>query len=89
MDERRATGTARNFGEAGEGFGWIAGDMQTQAKSAAKRMERAAEDFYGQTADAAKIVPDIVRATIEERPYTAVAVAFALGWFYGRTHRPF
>ena len=31
---------------------------------------------------------DIVRHTIEDRPYTAVAIALALGWLFGRTHRP-
>jgi precorrin-2 dehydrogenase/sirohydrochlorin ferrochelatase len=28
------------------------------------------------------------RLTIEERPYTAVAIALGLGWLFGRTHRP-
>jgi hypothetical protein len=30
-----------------------------------------------------------VRDTIESQPYTAVIVAFGLGWLWGRMHRPF
>jgi ElaB/YqjD/DUF883 family membrane-anchored ribosome-binding protein len=26
---------------------------------------------------------------IEHQPYTAVAVAFGIGWLFGRRHRPF
>jgi hypothetical protein len=31
---------------------------------------------------------DMVRHTIENRPYTAVAIALGIGWLFGRTHRP-
>ena len=76
MDEHRATGTAKNLGgKIEEGIGRIAGDMQTQAKGQAKQMQGAAEDLYGQAKDAAGSITDIVRSTIEERPYTAVAIA--------------
>ena len=69
--------------------GRIAGDMQTQAKGQAKQMRGPAEDLYsGQAKDAAGSITDIVRSTIEERPYTAVAIALGLGWLFGRTHRP-
>jgi uncharacterized protein YjbJ (UPF0337 family) len=89
MDEHRATGTAKNLGgKIEEGIGRIAGDMQTQAKGQTKQMQGAAEDLYGQAKDAGSIT-DIVRSTIEERPYTAVAIALGLGWLFGRTHRPF
>jgi ElaB/YqjD/DUF883 family membrane-anchored ribosome-binding protein len=27
--------------------------------------------------------------TIEHQPYTAVAIAFGIGWLFGRRHRPF
>jgi ElaB/YqjD/DUF883 family membrane-anchored ribosome-binding protein len=27
--------------------------------------------------------------TIEHQPYTAIAIAFGIGWFFGRLHRPF
>lgn len=29
-----------------------------------------------------------LRTMIEEQPYTAIAIALALGWLLGRTHRP-
>ena len=31
---------------------------------------------------------DVVRNTIENQPYTAVAIALGLGWLLGRMHRP-
>ena len=89
MDEHRVTGTARNLaGKAEEGLDRIAGDMQTQAKGQARQFEGAAEDLYGQAKDAAAGFTDVVRSTIEERPYTAGAIALGLGWLLGRTHRP-
>jgi hypothetical protein len=30
----------------------------------------------------------VLRNTIEKQPYTAVAIALALGWLFGRMHRP-
>jgi hypothetical protein len=32
---------------------------------------------------------DALRGTIESQPYTAVIIAFGLGWLWGRMHRPF
>jgi ElaB/YqjD/DUF883 family membrane-anchored ribosome-binding protein len=29
-----------------------------------------------------------LRNTIEQQPYTAVAIALGLGWLLGRSHRP-
>ena len=36
----------------------------------------------------ASSLEDVVRNTIENQPYTAVAIALGLGWLLGRTHRP-
>jgi len=72
--ENRVTGTA--------------GDAQTQLKGQAKEVAGAAEDLYGQAKDAAAGFTDIVQRTIEEQPYTAVAIAVAVGWLLGRMHRP-
>jgi ElaB/YqjD/DUF883 family membrane-anchored ribosome-binding protein len=58
-----------------------------------------AEKFYGQAKDAASDAADgvrrtassfedVVRHTIENKPYTAVAIALGIGWLFGRTHRP-
>jgi uncharacterized protein YjbJ (UPF0337 family) len=89
MDENRVTGTAKNLGgKVEEGLGRIAGDAQTQLKGQAKQVAGAAEDLYGQAKDAAAGFTDIVQRTIEEQPYTAVAIAVAVGWLLGRTHRP-
>jgi uncharacterized protein YjbJ (UPF0337 family) len=89
MDEDRITGTAKNLGgNAEEGLGRMAGDIKTQVKGQAKQVEGAVEDLYGQARDAAGGVADVVGKTIEERPYTAVAIALGLGWLLGRMHRP-
>jgi len=89
MDEDRITGTAKNLGgKAEEGLGRMAGDIETQVKGQAKQVEGAVEDLYGQARDAAGGVADVVGKTIEERPYTAVAIALGLGWLLGRMHRP-
>lgn len=89
MDEHRVAGTAKNVGgKIEEGFGRLAGDMKSQVQGQAKQVQGAAEDLYGQAKDAAAGFGDVVRNTIETRPYTAVAVAIGLGWLLGRTHRP-
>ena len=89
MDEHRVTGTAKNVGgKIEEGFGRVAGDMKSQVQGQAKQVQGAAEDLYGQAKDAAEELTDVVRNTIETRPYTAVAVALGLGWLLGRTYRP-
>ena len=79
MDENRVTGTAKNVGgKIEEGLGRIAGDAQTQLKGQARQVAGAAEDLYGQAKDAASSATDIVRRTIEEQPYKAVAIALAV-----------
>jgi ElaB/YqjD/DUF883 family membrane-anchored ribosome-binding protein len=32
---------------------------------------------------------DTIRHYIQNRPYTTAAIALALGWLIGRSHRPF
>ena len=61
---------------------------KTQFKGQAEQVAGAAEDLYGQAKDAAASFTDIVQRTIEQQPYTAVAIAIAIGWLLGRTHRP-
>jgi len=90
MDENRVTGTAKNLGgKVEEGLGRVTGNAQTQFKGQAKQLEGAAEDLYGQAKDAAASFTDVVQRTVEQQPYTAVAIALAVGWLLGRTHRPF
>jgi hypothetical protein len=53
----------------------------------------AAQDLYGQTADAARqtavTFDKWLRKTIETQPYTSALVAVGIGWLLGRMHRPF
>ena len=70
------------------------------AKKQAGEVSDAAQDLYSQTVDSASQTVDsasqtagsferALRNTIEKQPYTAVAIALALGWLFGRMHRPF
>jgi uncharacterized protein YjbJ (UPF0337 family) len=89
MDEDRITGTAKNVGgKIEEGIGRMTGNAQTQLKGQARQAAGAAEDLYGQAKDAAASFTDVVQRTIEQQPYTAIAIAVAVGWLLGRTHRP-
>jgi uncharacterized protein YjbJ (UPF0337 family) len=99
MNEDRVVGTARNLGgQLEEGFGRATGDVKSQVEGKIKQATGAAQDLYGQArdvaGDAAKAVQqhaapleEALRNTIENRPYTAVAVALAIGWFIGRMSR--
>jgi ElaB/YqjD/DUF883 family membrane-anchored ribosome-binding protein len=82
MDENRLSGTAKNL------------HGQTQ------QAEESVQDLYGQAKDAAgeainavgkmpASLEDTIRHYIQNRPYTTAAIAFALGWLIGRSHRPF
>jgi len=63
------------------------------AKKQAGEVSDAAQDLYSQTVDSASQTAGsferVLRNTIEKQPYTAVAIALALGWLLGRMHRPF
>jgi len=99
MNEDRVIGTARNLGGQGqEGFGRVAGDAKTQAEGVLNQAAGAVQDLYGQAkdtaADAAEAVrrgtqgaEDIVRETIENRPYTMALVALCVGLLIGRMSR--
>ena len=100
MDENRIAGTARNVGgKAEEAFGRVAGNTKVEAEGAVDQLKGAAQDLYGQARDGARDVADtarqagssfegLLRNTIEQQPYTAVAIALAVGWVLGRSHRP-
>jgi uncharacterized protein YjbJ (UPF0337 family) len=100
MDEHRVTGTARQVGgKIEEGFGRVAGDPKREVQGILDQAQGSAERLYGQAKDAAGeaaegvraaaiSVEDILRNTIETRPYTAAAIALGIGWLLGRTHRP-
>ena len=100
MDEHRATGTARQVGgKIEEGLGRAAGDASSQIRGVFDQAQGSAEKLYGEAKEAAGETArgvrtaavsfeDIIRTTIEERPYTAAAIALGIGWLLGRTHRP-
>jgi ElaB/YqjD/DUF883 family membrane-anchored ribosome-binding protein len=66
---------------------------QDQLSGTPKTLGGKAEDAAGDNIDAARKMPcsveDTLRHYIENRPYTAAAIALALGWLIGRSHRPF
>jgi uncharacterized protein YjbJ (UPF0337 family) len=93
MDENRLSGTARNLGgKAEEGAGRLTGDVKTQLQGKLDQAAGAAQDLYGQTADAARdsavTFDKWLRNTIETQPYIAATVALGIGWLLGRMHRP-
>jgi ElaB/YqjD/DUF883 family membrane-anchored ribosome-binding protein len=63
------------------------------AKKQAGEVSDSAQDLYSQTVDSASQTAGsferALRNTIENQPYTAAAIALALGWLLGRMHRPF
>jgi uncharacterized protein YjbJ (UPF0337 family) len=99
MNEDRAVGTAKNFGgKVEEGFGRVTGDVKSQVEGKLKQAAGAAQDLYGQARDTAEDAVTTVRRqassfeeklrdTIENRPYSAVAAALAVGWLIGRMGR--
>ena len=101
MNSDRIEGAARNAGgKVEEGFGRVTGDLKSQVEGKMQQAAGAAQDLYGQARDgageAAAVVrrqavglEETLRETIETRPYTAVAVALALGWFVGRVGRSY
>jgi uncharacterized protein YjbJ (UPF0337 family) len=95
MDQNRMAGTANSLGgQLEEGVGRATGDVESQIEGRMKQVAGAAQDLYGQAREAAGAVQrraapfeEALRNTIENRPYTAVAVALAIGWFIGRMSR--
>jgi uncharacterized protein YjbJ (UPF0337 family) len=101
MNGDRVEGTVKNMGgKLEEGFGRATGDVKSQVEGTAKQAVGAAQDLYGQAretaGDAAATVrrqagslEETIRENVETRPYTAVAIALAVGWFIGRMGRSY
>jgi uncharacterized protein YjbJ (UPF0337 family) len=98
MNEDRVIGNAKNVGgRVEEGLGQATGDIKSQLQGKAKQVEGAAQDVYGQVESASDAVEairesasgaeDFLRTTIEDRPYTAAAVALGIGYLIGRFSR--
>ncbi len=93
MDENRISGTVRHAsGKAEEAVGRVTGDLKKEVQGKLDQATGAAQEFYGQTAEAARdtavTLDKWLRNTVETQPYTAVLVAFGVGWLLGRMHRP-
>jgi uncharacterized protein YjbJ (UPF0337 family) len=93
MNEDRISRTARNLGgKVEEGVGRVTGDAKTQIQGKLDQAAGAAQDLYGQAADAAidtvTTFDKWLRTTIETQPYTTALVALGIGWLLGRTRRP-
>jgi uncharacterized protein YjbJ (UPF0337 family) len=93
MDEDPISGTARNLGgKVEEGVGRTTGDVKTQLQGKLDQAAGAAQDLYGQAADAARDTAvsfdKWLRTTIETQPYTTAIVALGIGWLLGRMRRP-
>jgi ElaB/YqjD/DUF883 family membrane-anchored ribosome-binding protein len=55
----------------------------------AKRQASNVADAAGTAArKTANSFENVLRDVIETQPYTAVGIALAVGWFFGRMHRP-
>ena len=101
MNSDRMEGTARSAaGKMEEGFGRATGDLKTQLEGVANQARGAVQDAYGQVRETAAeaagtaqrgaaSLEEAIRETIEAKPYTAVAIALALGWFIGRLGRTY
>jgi uncharacterized protein YjbJ (UPF0337 family) len=101
MDTTRTSAAIKDVtGKVEEGIGGAVGDMKSQIDGKVKQATATAQDLYGQARDAASdtaaamrdtafSAEDKVRHFIEEKPYTAMVAALALGWLLGRTRRPY
>jgi ElaB/YqjD/DUF883 family membrane-anchored ribosome-binding protein len=68
-------------------------DAKKQAAGVASEVSDAASQVADATTKAARKTvgsfEKALRNTVENQPYTAVAIALGLGWLVGRMHRPF
>jgi ElaB/YqjD/DUF883 family membrane-anchored ribosome-binding protein len=95
-ESRSSTSSTSDFNRA-------FGDAKKNAAGVAGEISDAAKDLYDHASDSASQVADAtsraarktgasfekaLRDTIENQPYTAVAIAIGLGWLLGRMHRP-
>jgi uncharacterized protein YjbJ (UPF0337 family) len=96
MTDDRISGSAKNIGgQVEEGFGRVTGDESMQLEGRARQAEGTLQDVYGQAketaVDAAGAIrhraseaSDFLREMIEERPFTAAAIALGIGFLIGR-----
>jgi hypothetical protein len=93
MNENRISGTARNVaGKVEKASDGLQEETPIANSRGLEEAAGAAQDPYGQTADAARqtavTFDKWLRKTIETQPYTSALVAVGVGWLLGRMHRP-
>lgn len=70
----------------------VAGDAADAAQDLYDHAIDSASDLAGNAGEAARKTANsferALRNTVENQPYTAVAIALGLGWLLGRMHRP-
>jgi ElaB/YqjD/DUF883 family membrane-anchored ribosome-binding protein len=100
MTENHISGRVQNVaGKAQPAGARTAGAGRATAEDAANSLTAMAEDVYGEARegvsglanaarDAGSSFEGLIRNTIEQQPYKAVAIALGIGWFLGRFHRP-
>jgi ElaB/YqjD/DUF883 family membrane-anchored ribosome-binding protein len=72
--------------EPNKAAGGLAADAVKETAESASEAAQAANEIVQQAANS---LGDALKDWIEHNPYAAVAIAFGLGWLYGRRHRPF
>lgn len=82
----------RAFGDAKKQAAGVAGEVSDAAQDLYDHARDSASHVAGATSTAARKTANsfekALRNTIENQPYTAVAIALGLGWLFGRMHRP-
>ena len=99
MNENRAAGAAKIFGgKVEDSLGRTADDLRSQVEDKLKRAQEAYDRARDRVEDytagvvrkqATSSFEETLRNTIETRPYTAFAIALAVGWFIGRMGRSY
>lgn len=94
MAQTRTTSSdfARSYGEAKKNASVVADDVSDAAADLYDHARDSASDLANSANKAARKTAGsfekALRNTIENQPYTAVAIALGLGWLFGRFHRP-
>jgi len=100
MSEDQMTGRGRNAADkTEEASARKTGEARTEAEGATNQLKGTAQDVYDQARKGVSDLADVVRGstssfeglvrnTIEQQPYKAVAIALGIGCFLGRLHRP-
>ena len=74
--------------ELADQVGSAAQDLYGQVRDSASHVADAAGRSGEFARKSASAFETVLRETIENSPYTAVAIGFGLGWLLGRMHRP-